>query len=284
MAQGNTSVASQGDLLCHSTHNDDKTETIVLLPGLLSSHREYEFVVPYLSEFHIVAVDLNGHSGSSHIQPVTIACCADRVAHLIRAKARHGQAHVVGLSMGGFVGLILARKHPELVKSVFVTGAAPFQGSFKWMAERPSIVWFFMNALVWYTPNWLYWKLTGMQGMKRHERLLEEMRENLKWETVRDAYASILEFGWHDVEAIQVRTLTVAAGGDDVEATRKMGAQLPISGSQAAVVVKAVHAWDLQFPELFARGVVAWIRGGDLPAEFELLVPTEGATGYGVMS
>jgi hypothetical protein len=37
------------------------------------------------------------------------------------------------------------------------------------------------------------------------------------------------------------------------------------------VLREAAHAWDLQFPELFAQGVAAWVEGGKLPDEFERL-------------
>src|SRR5690606_33221176 len=35
-----------------------------------------------------------------------------------------GTAHVVGLSLGGVLGALVAARHPEIVRSLFVTGAA----------------------------------------------------------------------------------------------------------------------------------------------------------------
>ena len=40
---------------------------------------------------------------------------------------------------------------------------------------------------------------------------------------------------------------------------------------KAFVVRDAVHLWDLQLPELFARGVRAWVDGSEMPTEFEVL-------------
>jgi hypothetical protein len=37
------------------------------------------------------------------------------------------------------------------------------------------------------------------------------------------------------------------------------------------VVKGAVHAWNLQMPEVFAEGVRAWVEGRELPGEFEIL-------------
>ncbi len=59
-----------------------------------------------------------------------------------------------------------------------------------------------------------------------------------------------------------------------MDSTRDMGRVMREvqDGNKAVVVKKALHAWDLQFPELLAKGVVAWIRGEELPPEFEELV------------
>ncbi|PKS06021.1 hypothetical protein jhhlp_007855 [Lomentospora prolificans] len=267
---------SQPDGLYFESFWEEKGDTIILLHGLLSSHHEYQHVVPHLSSHHVITVDLNGHSGSRHMQPVTASASAEQVAALIKQHAQGGQAHVVGLSFGGFVGLKLGQLYPERVKSLWVTGAAPFEGLFKWMAERPAVVWYIMHLSVKWIPAALYWKLGSWRGMRRHEDLYEQMQGNLVWENIKDAYTSILEeMKWEDVKEIRVRTLTVAAGlDDDVPCTAKMGEMLPVEGSRAVVVKKAVHSWDLQIPDLFAEGVLAWIRGDELPEAFEPLKPS----------
>ena len=69
---------------------------------------------------------------------------------------------------------------------------------------------------------------------------------------------------------IEVRVLSVSGEkDDDLRSARKMGRVLR-EGS-AVVVRGAVHAWDLQFPELFAKGILAWVKGEELPSEFEAL-------------
>ena len=73
----------------------------------------------------------------------------------------------------------------------------------------------------------------------------------------------------------QTRVMLIAGGkNDDVEATRLAGQIIKekCPGSRAFVVRDAVHGWDLQFPELFAHGVRAWVEGvEELPREFEEL-------------
>lgn len=78
---------------------------------------------------------------------------------------------------------------------------------------------------------------------------------------------------FEDIE--QTRVMLVAGGKtDDVESTKTMGQIIKkkCPASRAFVVRQAVHGWDLQYPELFAQGVRAWVEGEDtLPKDFEEL-------------
>ena len=147
------------------------------------------------------------------------------------------------------------------------------------MAARPGVVYSVMWLLD-AIPDSVYWWVAQRSGLRRYEELRGEMRRNLRWEVVQGVYASILaSVRWEEVAATDgVRVLSVAAGKqDDVDATKKVGEVWRESGvterlgSRAVVVREAVHAWDLQMPELFAEGVRAWIEGREMPGEFEAL-------------
>lgn len=124
-------------------------------------------------------------------------------------------------------------------------------------------------------PDRLYWWMASSHGMARHEALRVEMAKNRSWTTVRDNYTSILDFDWGKVQEVHVRTAVIAGSlQDDVEATREMGPLLRQGGcseSRVFVVKNALHAWNLQFPEVFALGIRAWIEGKELPKEYEEL-------------
>jgi pimeloyl-ACP methyl ester carboxylesterase len=72
---------------------------------------------------HALVPDLPGFGGSAHVPWADLATTADQVAAVVRERAHGGRAHVVGLSLGGIVGVALAARHPELVRSVFASGA-----------------------------------------------------------------------------------------------------------------------------------------------------------------
>lgn len=73
--------------------------------------------------YRVVAADLPGH-GSEAARPFTLEGAADHVAAVIRAVAADGRAVVVGLSLGGYVAMVLAARHPGTVRGLVLSGAS----------------------------------------------------------------------------------------------------------------------------------------------------------------
>lgn len=99
---------------------------VLLLHGLGSSGRDWEFVVPGLAAHHRVVVpDVRGHGRSdkpagAYGVPLfarDIAAFCDRLGL--------ASVHVVGLSMGGMIGFQLAVDRPELVRSLTIVNSGP---------------------------------------------------------------------------------------------------------------------------------------------------------------
>jgi pimeloyl-ACP methyl ester carboxylesterase len=255
--------------------NSSAPTTIVLVHGFLSCHLEWGYVTPHLQDYHLLVIDGAGHSKSSHLMPATIPAASDRVAALIRNRAHGGRAHVVGISMGGFVVLNLAHRYPEIVLSVFASGSAPFEGAAKFTASHPSIMWYLLYSMD-VMPDSFYLWYSNRQGLLPHEELHAEVLRNKTWELTRDVLTSMAAAGWDDVRGINgVRTLAVAGGKrDPVELVKKMGTTWKENGQsecRAVVIEDAVHPWDLQLPELFARAITAWVEQKPLPEECKKL-------------
>ena len=269
--------------LSFTSLHDDKPITIVLLHGGFTCRLEFALVVPHLSDFHVLLPDLPLHSASRHITPGTTDNSARHVAQLIRSHAHGGKAHVVGVSMGGYIGQCLALDHPDLVLSLFVTGAAPPVGTRLFMARWTRVTYYSMKLMLHWLPDWVYRYHTSQLGLRQSDELVAELRDNITWPLVQDMFPWILSFTLDDVRQLRVRTLSIAgAKGDDVPMLERTadalrgrrtdrGEAWPEDGSGAVVLREAAHAWDLQFPELFAQGVAAWVEGGKLPDEFERL-------------
>ncbi|KAH6668120.1 Alpha/Beta hydrolase protein [Plectosphaerella plurivora] len=271
------------DELSFTSWNDDKTTTIVLLHGGFTCRLEFALVLPHLTDFHVLVPDLPLHSASRHIHPGTTDNAARHVAQLIRSHAHDGKAHVVGVSMGGFIGQCLALDEPDIVLSLFVSGAAPAVGERLFMAQWPSVAYYSMKLTLHWLPTWVFRYQSSSIGLKLSDELIAEMSDNITWPLVQDMFPWILTFTLDDVRRLRVRTLSVAGAGlkgDDVPMLEKTAEALrtrrndqdeawPEDGSGGVVLRKATHGWDMQFPELFAQAVSAWVKGESLPAEFE---------------
>ncbi|KAI9149957.1 hypothetical protein HJFPF1_09704 [Paramyrothecium foliicola] len=278
-AEGSAQIQGSGKSreLYVASYNQTATETVILLHGAFSSNLEWEHVMPHLNDFHILIPDLPQHSSSREIGPFTLALAGEKVASLVRAQAHGGKAHFVGLSLGGFITQEVIRKYPDLVLSVFITGATPFTDFQKWLAARSGII----RWGLWAAHKIMLYDLTAWQyGLLPHAELKKQILVNNNNGVAKSVFDGLLEFGWDDAEeaAKQGKRVLVCAGGqqDDVSGTKRLGEIFKAGGpsgskSQAFVVKKAIHGWSLQFPELLAQGIRAWIRREMLPDAFEPL-------------
>lgn len=106
-----------------------KGSDVILIPGLASSGAVWDATVKQLSTTHRVhVVQVAGFAGA----PVAGNAEGPVVEPLVEAvdayiKAGHLTAPaVIGHSMGGFTGLLLARRHPEDVGRLMVVDSLPF--------------------------------------------------------------------------------------------------------------------------------------------------------------
>ncbi len=94
-------------------------EPLLLIPYTSADHACYAFQVPaYTEHFRCVAIDLPG-SGESDTPagPYSTEGYADQVAALLGALGIE-RAHVAGVSLGAAVGMHLAARHPDRVRSL----------------------------------------------------------------------------------------------------------------------------------------------------------------------
>lgn len=259
--------------------NEDQNESLIFLHGGGGSHIEWKLVAAQqsLASYHLILVDLPTHSGSRDIGPFTLETAADEVFKIIRGHAHQGKAHVVGFSVGGFVALVLAPRHPDAVLSTFATGAYPYRGLYKWVMERPTVMW--IASSIENIPG-----LTEMTLRKQgidYEEWLAESKKNKSPERSKYLARELSAFSMEHVKAVAdsgVRTCVVSGGKmDQTDAVQEMGTILREGGrikgvtNVAFVVREAYHPWHLQLPELFAAGVAAWVQGQELPVGFESL-------------
>ena len=109
-------------------------ETVVFSHSYLVDHRHFDVQIEALAQrYRVIAYDHREH-GESALVPTDYSMddLVDDAAALIEALDA-APCHFVGLSTGGFVGLRLALRHPQLLRSLVVMDASAERES---MAKR----------------------------------------------------------------------------------------------------------------------------------------------------
>jgi pimeloyl-ACP methyl ester carboxylesterase len=94
-------------------------EPLILIPFLTADNACYAFqVAEYAKHFTCISLDLRGTGESDKPEGVvTTGLYADDIAAFMEA-AGISRAHISGLSLGAAIGIWLAAKHPDKVKSL----------------------------------------------------------------------------------------------------------------------------------------------------------------------
>jgi len=74
------------------------------------------------SQYRLITPDLRGHGDSEATpEPYTMDLLADDIASLIQALQLNQPVVLGGLSMGGYVAMAFARRHPDMLAGLFLT-------------------------------------------------------------------------------------------------------------------------------------------------------------------
>ncbi|MGO1583597.1 MAG: alpha/beta fold hydrolase [Actinomycetaceae bacterium] len=117
-----------GPLAVYTWEAPGGAPTLVALHGVTSSHAAWAWLADALPGVRVVAPDLRGRGRSRDLgAPYGLAAHADDVARLVDSLGG-GPQLVLGHSMGAFVSVVLAHRHPGLVRElVLVDGGLPLE-------------------------------------------------------------------------------------------------------------------------------------------------------------
>ena len=119
-------VPDRGDVFVRYQPGPAGAPTVLLLHGWMAS-ADLNWTGTFAAlagRYHVVAVDHRGHGrGIRTMDRFTLEDCADDAAGLLAAIGVPS-AVVVGYSMGGPIGLLLARRHPQAVRGLVLAASA----------------------------------------------------------------------------------------------------------------------------------------------------------------
>lgn len=114
-----------------SIHSIGSGDPVVLIPGLASPRAVWAGIAPELARNHrVLLVQVNGFGGddpgANNGENILDGVVADLVAYF----RDHGIEHpaIIGHSMGGLIGMMLAKTHQERVGRLMIVDALPFFG------------------------------------------------------------------------------------------------------------------------------------------------------------
>jgi pimeloyl-ACP methyl ester carboxylesterase len=248
---------------------DPAHPAIVFLHGLGVSSWMWDEQVRHLSDrFSCITVDLPGNGASHEVPWRSFDDSAAAVAAVIAATPA-GRAHVVGLSLGGYVAVALTARHPAVVDTVVVSGITTEPLLPAWRDRLLTLA----GGAVMRRP-----RLTRAYGAAM--RLPRDARDAMAADarvlsaaTIRRIYDEIVPFRLPAaIGAHADRVLAVAADHDARSIRRGLDAFTAV-GATVAVARDAHHAWNAEHPRLFSDMVEAWVT--DRTVTPDLVVPVE---------
>jgi pimeloyl-ACP methyl ester carboxylesterase len=225
----------------------------------------WQRIAPVLAEhFHVLVPDLPGH-GRSAQRWVSLADTVEAMAEVIRSRTATGRAHVVGLSLGGYVAALLAADEPAVVNSAVVSGVnvLPF--------AHPTLMRLFSRVVGPFATSAAMVRANA-NALKVPAADFAGYRVAAK-EMARGTFTRV-------GDEVTVFKVPAAAGSSPCRLLAVAGANendmilrsLPVlaegfARAEARLVPGVGHAWSGEAPELFAAMVRAHVADTQLPAE-----------------
>jgi 3-oxoadipate enol-lactonase len=243
-------------------------ETIVFSHGLLWSHKMFEAQVAALSgHYRVIAYDHRGQGQSEVKGPFDMDTVADDAAALIEALGL-GKVHFAGLSMGGFVGMRLAARRPDLIKSLILletsAHAEPVEnlpkyktlnGIVKWVGVIPPVANKVMHIM--FAESWL----ADKENQPSIKHWKKELMSNRK--TITGPVEGVIYRKGIEDELSKIHCPTMIIVGDEDVATKPEKAkfiQMGISGAKLHMITGAGHSSCIEKPEVVNQLLGDWLE------------------------
>lgn len=244
-------------------------EALVFAHGLLLSGRMFEAQVQALKErYRCITFDFRGQ-GRSEVTAsgYDMDTLTEDAAALIRVLGA-APCHFVGLSMGGFVGMRLAIRYPELIRSLVLLNTSaepePRENIRRYRMLNIMALWFGFGFVAPAVMPILFGQkfLTDPARIAQRELWRERLLRNNRRGIFRAVKGVISRQGIADqLYKIRVPTL-ILAGEQDIATLPAKSQQMHagITGSQLVIIPGAGHSSPIEEPEAVTRAIEDFLR------------------------
>ncbi len=230
-------------------------EVIVFSHGLLFNHHMWDAQIEHFkNKLCCIAYDHRGQGQSESIGNLDMDTLYEDAAALIEALCPGKPVYFVGLSMGGFVGMRLAARKSQLLKSLVLldTSADPEPNRLKYLLLNQVFGWGGAKLVSDKVISILFGKSSLEDSSKkstleRWKRTIENHPRNIT-----KAVAGVIHRNgvYEELSNIIIKTL-VAVGDEDVATTPAKAKRIhqAISNSKFKLILKAGHSACVEQPD-----------------------------------
>lgn len=146
---------------------------VLLLHGMMGHAREWDVLVDALADrFRVLALDQRGHGESDHADDYTIDSLVSDVREVM-GRFDVERAHLIGHSMGGMVGILLAAGRPSAIDRLTIIDVGPPSLATTWGTQELPVILETLAAARYQTPEqalaeWLAGDPLASEPLLRH--------------------------------------------------------------------------------------------------------------------
>jgi len=192
----------------------EASPTIVLLHGAVGNRWNFFYQMRALAAvYHVIAMDLPGHGSRVH-ELLTMNSAVAAVRDIIKRHAHEGKALIVGHEMGGYVAMVVGKRHPELCHGLVLSGCA-----YEWHGVKEQVQLHALGLLYKLTPVSKQWKYKDFKNLPQdrvRECFLRPGLDFRAWPQIRDLIVEPRE-GYFKTAIANYSgpTLFIRGGSDD---------------------------------------------------------------------
>ncbi|MCE5215062.1 MAG: alpha/beta hydrolase [Methanobacterium sp.] len=243
------------------------SETIIFLHEINMAGWMWDEQVKSFQDYHCIIPDLPEHGKSQDVLHFTMENAAEMIIDLIKDKTHNGQAHLVGIGLGGQIILEILNKAPEIVKTAFISGI---------LVNNKNPTETFLKLLEYILQKYIPVKNDDLTigsyirsyGIPR--RFIKKFKESTNIIQPDSAERIIRENLLFkiplDIENTNFKVL-IMAGEKEYnvikQSNRVLDDELP--NAKAYLVPGVGHIWNLESSQLFNKILRCWINGNILP-------------------